>query len=264
MDRTVSLDPEYRRTGVQLTLPEVLSLHFGRTLFAFLDDTQFAQDLEGALERLEPAISRAHQELAQDLDRKFMAVAEHAKSYAGQGDLIDEVLTSLIYDNPAKAEYTKASGVNKSYELEPLTLATYRQGLYLFARDRGDDRIKSFAVERFVRYVRQRMDKFTPPADYDPNELVRSAFGIISAPPAPISVVFAPSAALYVRERDWHPTQSVHPLPDGRTRIELHVGITQELVSWLSSFGAEVVVEAPPVLRERLRDVHARALQAYQ
>ena len=31
--RVLSLDPRWRRTGVQLTLSEVLSLHFGRTLF---------------------------------------------------------------------------------------------------------------------------------------------------------------------------------------------------------------------------------------
>ena len=74
-DRTISLDPGYRRSGVQLTLPEVLSLHFGRKLFSFLDDTQFAQGLDDALERLQPAIPRAHAELAPDLDRKFMAAS---------------------------------------------------------------------------------------------------------------------------------------------------------------------------------------------
>ncbi|MFT4627354.1 MAG: putative DNA-binding transcriptional regulator YafY, partial [Myxococcota bacterium] len=59
-ERFISVDPRWRRTGVQLSLAEVLSLHFGRTLFDFLDGTRFAQDLDGAIERLEPAISRAH------------------------------------------------------------------------------------------------------------------------------------------------------------------------------------------------------------
>src|SRR5262245_57937407 len=32
-DRVIAVDPRWKRTGVQLSLTEVLSLHFGRTLF---------------------------------------------------------------------------------------------------------------------------------------------------------------------------------------------------------------------------------------
>ena len=64
-ERVLSIVSSWRRTGVSLTLAEVLSLHFGRTLFNFLDGTSFAEDLEGAIERLQPAISRAHADLAE-------------------------------------------------------------------------------------------------------------------------------------------------------------------------------------------------------
>ena len=40
--------------GVQLTLGEILSLHFGRKLFTFLDGTQFEEGLDNAIERLQP------------------------------------------------------------------------------------------------------------------------------------------------------------------------------------------------------------------
>ena len=36
-DRVITIDPRWRRTGVQLSLSEVLSLHFGRKLFDFLE-----------------------------------------------------------------------------------------------------------------------------------------------------------------------------------------------------------------------------------
>ena len=51
-ERILSIESNWRRTGVSLTLAEVLSLHFGRTLFNFLDGTSFAEDLEGCLERV--------------------------------------------------------------------------------------------------------------------------------------------------------------------------------------------------------------------
>ena len=127
-ERIISIDPRWRRTGVQLSLAEVLSLHFGRTLFTFLDGTSFSEDLQGAIERLEPAISRAHSDLARQLDTKFVAVPEPSKDYSGiASEVIDEVVTALVYNSPVDARYRKVRGVDKRYLLHPYTLATYRQ-----------------------------------------------------------------------------------------------------------------------------------------
>ncbi|MCB9766365.1 MAG: WYL domain-containing protein [Alphaproteobacteria bacterium] len=259
-DRTVALDPSYRRAGVQLTLPEVLSLHFGRKLFTFLDGTQFAQDLDGAIERLEPAIPRAHADAARDLDRRFMAVPEHAKDYSGMGEIIDELITSLIYSNPAKVEYTRADGSTRTYRLQPYTLATYRQGLYLFARDVNDRRIKTFAVERFSRYDRLRLEKFDVPADYRPEDFVADCFGIITGPVHDVSLVFDADVVRYITERTWHRSQKVEPLADGRLRVLMHVGLSHELVTWLLGFAGAVDIEAPAELREQVAAAHRKAV----
>ena len=95
-ERVIQIDPRWRRTGVRLSLAEVLSLHFGRKLFTFLDGTQFAEGLGGALERLEPAISRTHSDLARQLDTKFLAVPEATKDYHGHAsDVLDDTITAL-------------------------------------------------------------------------------------------------------------------------------------------------------------------------
>ncbi len=261
-DRTLSLDPRYRRTGVQLTLAEVLSLHFGRKLFTFLDDTPFASDLDHAIERLEPAIHRAHAKLAQQLDRKFMAVPEHAKDFRDLSDIIDEMVTALIYENVCRARYTKPNGVSKDYELDPLTLATYRQGLYLFARDRTADQVKSFAVERFVRFSRLRMENFQP-IDFDPEAYVSDAFGIISGPPVTVTARFDKSVAQYVRERTWHPSQELEEFPDGQVQLRLRVALTQELLGWLLGFAGTVTINEPPELIEQVRSAHRKALERH-
>ena len=261
-DRTLALDPRYRRTGVQLTLAEVLSLHFGRKLFTFLDDTPFASDLDHAIERLEPAIPRAHAELARQLDRKFMAVPEHAKDFRELSEIIDEMVTALIYENVCRAEYTKANGTSKDYELDPLTLATYRQGLYLFARDRKVNQVKSFAVERFVRFSRLRMERFQP-IDFDPEAYVSDAFGIISGPPVTVTAHFDKSVAQYVRERTWHPSQQLDEMPDGQVRVRLRVALTQELLGWLLGFAGTVTVNEPPELVEQVREAHRKALERH-
>jgi predicted DNA-binding transcriptional regulator YafY len=263
-DRLIAIDPVWRRTGVQLSLAEVLSLHFGRTLFNFLEGTSFAQDLEGAIERLEPAISRAHRDLARHLDTKFLAVPEPAKDYRGQAsDVLDEAVTALVYNNPLEARYRKANGIESRYLLHPYTLATYRQGLYLFCNDVEAGQVKTFAVERFVDVVRRRTEHFQIPAGWKPSAYLAAAYGIISGPPEEVSIAFSGQVAAYIRERTWHPSQSFRTLPDGRLELRMTVAVTVELQSWVQGFGRDAEVRGPAHLRQKVGESLRAAADAY-
>ena len=250
--RVLSIDPRWRRTGVRLSLPEVLSLHFGRKLFNFLDGTQFAEDLDGAIERLQPAISRTHSDLARQLDTKFLAVPEPTKDYSQTADIQDEVVTALLYNNPLDTRYRKANGVESHYILHPYTLATFRQGMYLFAYDTGASQVKTFALERFVDVVRQRRESFEPPNGWRPEAHVANAFGIISGTATQVVIAFSQRVTAYVRERTWHPTQTYRTLPDGRLELRMQVANTIELATWILGFGADAEVLEPTELREQI------------
>lgn len=263
-DRIVQLDPRYRRSGVQLTLTEALSLHFGRRLFDFLEGTSFASDLDDALDRLEPAIARGHADLVRQLDRRFHVVPEAGKSYAGDAsETVDEIVSALVHNHPIDGVYRKAMGAEaKRYVLHPYTLATWRRGLYLLAHDVGANTVKTYAIERFVSVVRRRGEHFEVPAGWRPEQHLHDAFGIITGPAVDVRLGFAPEVAAYIRERRWHGSQRIHDRPDGWVCLELRVAITHELETWIRGFGAEVVVEHPIELAERiacqLRDALAR------
>jgi len=105
------------------------------------------------------------------------------------------------------------------------------------------------------------METFAPPEDWNPEDHVRDAFGIIQGDPQEVVAVFDAQAAPYVRERTWHPSQQLESLPDGSLRCRFRVGIEPEIESWLLGFGGSVAVEAPDELVERLRNHHERALK---
>jgi len=260
-ERIVSIDSSWRRTGVSLTLAEVLSLHFGRTLFTFLDGTSFAQDLDGAIERLQPAISRAHADLAKQLDTKFIAVPEPRKTWSeAASDVVDEVVTALVYNNPVDARYRRMNGVEKAVLLHPYTLATFRQGLYLFALDVSANLVKTYAVERFGHMKRQRGQRFVGPNGWEPRAHIADAFGIISGPPVQIIIAFSERVAGYIRERIWHPTQTFRTLADGRLELRMRVGLSVELRTWICGFGPHAQVLAPSELMGQISsDLRAAA-----
>ena len=247
---------------MQLSLAEVLSLHFGRKLFNFLEGTQFTDDLDGAIERLEPAISRAHRNLTRHLDTKFLAVPEPAKDYRLASDVLDDVVTALVYNNPLEARYRKASGVESQKLLHPYTLATFRQGLYLFAKDVEANLVKTYAVERFVAVARRR-ESFPAPHGWRPEAHIAHAFGIISGPPEHVAIAFAERVISYVRERTWHPTQTFGTLPDGRLELRMSVATTVELQTWVQGFGADAEVLQPEEFRGRVASSLRRAATQY-
>lgn len=263
-DRLITIDPRWRRTGVQLSLAEVLSLHFGRRLFNFLEGTTFASDLEGAIERLEPAISRAHRDLARQLDTKFLAVPEPAKDYRQSSEVLDEIVTSLVYNHPIEARYRNVmTGVETDRLLHPYTLATFRQGLYLFALDVEANTVKTYAVERFVDAVRRRQDHFQTPPGWRPEAHIAHAFGIISGSAEDVAIAFSERTSAYIRERTWHPTQTFRTLTDGRLELKMAVAVTVELQSWVQGFGADAEVLAPTALRTSVAESLRLAIARY-
>lgn len=264
-DRIISVEAHWRRTGVQLSLVEVLSLHFGRTLFNFLEGTSFASDLDDALERLEPAISRTHQNLCKQLDTKFLAVGEQSKDYRGEAsEVIDEAITALVYNNPLEGRYRKASGVEGAYFLHPYTLATFRQGLYLFAKDVEANLVKTFALERFTDLSRRRGEHFEHPVGWRPDAHIAHAFGIISGTPQEVSISFSERVSAYIRERTWHPTQTFKTLPSGQLELRMHVAVTIELQTWIQGFGPDAIATGPEDLARRIGESLKRAAEHYQ
>lgn len=264
-ERTLKLSPNFGRKAVQLSLLELVSLHFGRTLFDFLEGTGFAEDMDDALERIS-AWSGGNDAgsvgLVEDMDRKFMAVPEHAKDHAQDADMLDDILTALLRQNPVEALYARVGGPVRTYRLHPYTLAHWRQGLYLFALDVDVGRIKTYAVDRFRAFSRSRGETFEYPTDYDPQSLVADCFGIIGGQLTDIRLGFNRHVAPYVRERVWHHSQAVEPQGDGSIEMTMRVGMSPELEAWLLGFGPAMKVLEPEGLRDRIRRLHAEAAQA--
>ncbi len=263
--RVLEVEEGFRRAGLQLTVAEVLSLTFGRRLFTFLDGTQFASDLDDALDRLEPAIPRELSELARRLDRTFFAVPEPAKDYAGErSEIIDELMTALVRGHGVRVRYRKTSGLETTYRLHPYTLATFRQALYVFALDTRAEQVKTFALERITELERDRFDRFEVPDPWDPGAYLQHAFGIISGTPARVRLAFHPELTWLITERRWHPSQALERTPDGGVILSLDVAVTVELVTWILGFADQVRVLEPSHLASLVADRLRRAAAAYE
>ena len=75
-----------------------------------------------------------------------------------------------------------------------------------------------------------------------------------------VSLRFTRYAAPYIQERVWHHSQETYPVDNAELILKMHVAIAPELISWIMGFGPDVEVLEPKSLRERIYDLHKRAL----
>ena len=59
-------------------------------------------------------------------------------------------------------------------------------------------------------------------------------------------------AARLIRERTWHASQTMEPLPDGGLDLSMHVGLSPEVERWILGWGEHVEALAPPELRQSI------------
>lgn len=91
------------------------------------------------------------------------------------------------------------------------------------------------------------------PEGFDARTHARDAFGITGGEkPMKVRLLFEPKLAVYISERQWHPTQVLKKRGDGRIELRMETTGRKELVRWVLSWMPDVRVLAPNSLRDRM------------
>jgi proteasome accessory factor B len=102
-----------------------------------------------------------------------------------------------------------------------------------------------------ARLLEQR---FEIPADFDIDKLLGSHFGIMwSDEEYKIRIRFASRVAPYIKEREWHPTQSIKENKDGSVVLSFTANHLNEVKDWALSWGSGAKVMAPKELVDKVK-----------
>ncbi len=136
-------------------------------------------------------------------------------------------------------------------------------GIYIIGHDDWAKAIRTFKIERLERA--EILDEpYEVPADFDPEAYLSTSWGIMTSQEMfEVVLRFSPTATGPVRERRWHPTQTIDLTPDGGCILRVRVSEPMEMQPWIRSWGAQVEVLAPDWLRERVADELRRASDRY-
>ncbi len=234
-----------------LSISELASLYFSRALVQCLVGTPFQEDASSAMEKVAAALPSRMRAFLDRLPAVLNVKATPLKKReeTRYRKHIASLLSAVLDHRQVKMQYYSASSrQTKEYLVEPYRLAYAQGGMYLLAQVPKYRQLRTFAVER-IKSLTVTSQTFEAP-EGTPTDPFPNSLGVNTGAAERIEVEFLPEAAVYIRERSWHPSQQIREKSDGSIRLTLNVCNDWALRSWILSFGPLARVVSPSALAE--------------
>ena len=142
----------------------------------------------------------------------------------------------------------------KTYSYHPYRLLNVAGAFYCVGKVPHRDSLTTLATHR-IGEIELLPDSFTVDQALDLHRHRREAFGVVWEEPITVVLRFRADQAPYVAERQWHPSQELKWLPDGRLELTFRAGGVFEITRWILGWGDAVEVIAPGEMRRQIRQI---------
>jgi len=252
-DQTYSLPP------VRLSRKEAFSFGLARKLLAHYEGTPLHMDMRSVLDKIAESLEG-------DITIEPDWLSEHVGVMPEDCVKIDPEVWAQMAGfierrEGIRAMYQTFDGRISKYTLRPYHLLAYHGNWYVFAWHRAKSRVATFALSRF-RHIEATGARFARSTDFDPKAYAKNAFGITGGEkPIKVRLLFEPKLAVYITERQWHPSQEFHMRRDGRVLMRFETTGRKQVVRWVLSWMPDVKVLSLKSLRERVCEKLAAGLR---
>jgi predicted DNA-binding transcriptional regulator YafY len=163
-------------------------------------------------------------------------------------------------------DYSAASrgGEETRRTVDPYAVFPYNRSWQLVGYCHLRHAQRMFKIDR-IQSATPLATTFAPPLDFDIVAFLNGGWGVMRGLDLPVEQVelrFSPTAAAWVADEAWHPSQRLARDPDGSLLFQVTIQQTPEFQRWVLQYGREVDVLGPASLRRWLRDELLAALAA--
>jgi len=143
-------------------------------------------------------------------------------------------------------------------------LKEYNNRWYLIAWNTERESIATFGLER-IQKLEEKKDKFKVSPNFDSDLIFKHSIGITETQSKPMKVIlsFNIYSGRFLKSQPIHPSQRVIKETANEIQIELFVLPTEELYTFILSYGPNVFVESPKELRAEIKNRLNKAIQSY-
>jgi predicted DNA-binding transcriptional regulator YafY len=244
---------------INFSLEELMTLYLCRGQLGFLQGTPFQEDLDSIFDKIRSSLSPRNVAHLERISEAAVPRFQGVRDYHDKKEILEKVRRALLFQYRCRMQYRPPRRETQSYLFDPYLLLFYQSALYLGGYSHNRKALRLFLVDR-IQDIEILRERFEVPEDFDASDLTGQAFGLIDDRAMNIEARFGAEIAHLIRERTWHPDQSVVENRDGSLTLSFTAAGEREILSWLYSFLPHVEVLSPPVLREKFRDGLMQAL----
>lgn len=248
-----------------LTLREACALYFSQSAVDHLENTTLARNARSAFRKLQKNLPEPIRRFLDQVPQvlKVAPVPRPVARAEKQRQFVDDLLDAIIDRHLVEMRYFSMSHRReKDYSVEPYQVIYGHGALYLCAFVPEYAEVRVFHLDR-IRTLRVTAARYTPQPGLISTSIFSNSLGAFHGEPEHVELEFAADIAPYITEREWHASQRVDALTDGRVRVALDVCIDAALRTWILGWGAMVRVLSPAALVEDIRSELLRARAMY-
>ncbi len=220
--------------------------------------TPFANGVKRLQERLRTSLPVDAIQQWHDRDHStFLLLQNGSIDYRTHTTKIDTFLTAISKTQRVLIKYRKpASEKASTMTLNPYLVLLFAEALYAVA---FSERHQKFLTLPFHRMLSLELleERFKRDPDFRSDSLLANRIGLIGGPehkPEQIELKFTLPVSDTIRERIWHPSQTISDEGNGAIILRFQVAVTKELVAWVLRWQRFCEVLAPTSLREQVID----------
>lgn len=259
-----SLAPEVRAAipPVLLTQQELAALVWAAKQAG--SKQPFRAGLESALLKLQGLAPGKEGRLGLVLGGIFGGWSRGIKDYSDLQPIILQLVEAIVARRRCLLKYQAPSRDRPNkFRYDPYRLLSIQGLLYCVGQVPAHGSLVTLAIDR-IHAVRVTEDPFTVDPKFDLKQYEAEAFGVMWDKPMTVVVRFRSDQAPYVREREWHPTQKLRTLRDGRLELTFRAGGTFEITRWILGWGEAAEVVRPASLRREVGVILTSAAAIYR
>jgi predicted DNA-binding transcriptional regulator YafY len=268
---------------VPFTVTELMSLYFYRDILSIFKDTVFYESLDELFRKVKATLPPESISYLRRIEQTFHIGFKPFKDYSSFREVIQQINEAVLNGRVVEMRYYSLSSKRETTrKVDPFKVWFFNGTLYLIGWCHVHDEIRMFVLDR-VKLLHVTNDRFIPPDDFDLDEYMRDAFGVIRSDVEQVVIRFDPSLERYLKENIWHPSQtfkkektaqsadlSGHSIdgggsPDegGSLLMTMEVGGLREVMSWVMGFGREAEVLEPAHLRRAVAEELTATTEKY-
>lgn len=247
------LDSARDPVPVPFRLTELIALYFGRDMIRPLRGTPFFDAMETLFQKVRATLPDGTAALLDRMSSRLGTVSKAHKDFSRSGKTLETVNRALMERRLLDITYYSMSRDQTARrQVAPYQLRFFDGAFYLLGYCHRREGIRTFAVDR-MRSCDMLATTFAYPDGFDPDDYMAASFGIFQGAAAVVRIRFSPAVAGHIRERIWHPSQTLTTASDGCLVFEARVAVSDEIRSWVMGWGAHAEVLAPASLRASVR-----------